>query len=124
VDNRARRAIYVDSAHEGDIAVELQGRELRIGRVHYRGSDQTRQVAECSMVDRVLLLDVPAAAAGALALLGPLVERQRALYRRSFFRCRHCTQRLPPSLRSVSAPREQSLCEPCANTLGHESVDY
>jgi hypothetical protein len=49
------------------------------------------------------LTDVPTDLLLALAFLGPVVEERRAAYRRRFFRCANCRQRLPPSHRPDGA---------------------
>jgi hypothetical protein len=107
------------------VAVEFDAQSLRIGALRWRwDSPSGPPEPECEARETVHLIDVAADAGEALAMLGPLVERERHRFRRSFFRCRNCRQRLPPAARSDSAPREESLCYACALGLGYEQVIY
>lgn len=116
--------IWAASRDEWDAAVEVRdGSVLLFGLLRYRWPGPAGPPEpEVEVAGGVTVRQVPGERAAALAFLGPFVEQQRQRYRRRFFRCENCRQRLPRSARSDATPGDRRLCHACADALGYEPV--
>lgn len=114
--------IWSPSDDEWDAAVLVEDGIMLFGLLRYRWEHPAGPpVPECEVAGGITLAQIPDDRAAALAFVGPFVEQQRARYRRRFFRCANCRQRLPRSARSEAAPDAQ-LCHACADARGYVPV--